>query len=109
MKLGAYFSRPMTGDVYRRVGVQNPNTGQTIYTFVFDHTITFRGGTDNTSRLLAYTTAPETKGYEMRNIKDALGNLLYPDARYTVSLVDPMVNLFGIREGYRMKLLKVDF
>lgn len=93
------------------------STGETrVYGESFK-TITFSGGEGAGGNLKVYTETFLRDFTRLSNIKDINGDLIYPDGRvlnpspngatFEVRNSQPILNIWGFSEGFRMLLVKV--
>lgn len=95
----------------------NDSTGETRIYGGVAVSITFSGGEGAGGNLKVYTNTFLRDFVRISNIKDINGELIYPDGRvidpsplgatFEVRQSQPLLNVWGFSEGYRMMLVKV--
>lgn len=101
MKLRAFDRKVFTADVWSYT--DTPSGNDTIRTFSYSETINVNITTDNTTRLIVSADAPITKSYQLRNLKDRTGAPIMAGYYWAVNTNEPIINAFGIVEGYKVK------
>lgn len=95
-----------TGTVSEAVtSVENPDT------YTNPQPFTFAGGRSAGGNMIIYTDYPIKQYSRVDDMRDASGELLMPQVRneqggqiYVASQVQPVLNVYGFREGYRVTL-----
>lgn len=104
MRLNAVRKYRYTADLFRFT--RSTDVGgaeQLIYTY--DSTIAIQLGGDPTSvRMTVKSATPAPRDGRLANIKDRAGNPVMEGANYRITSIEPMLSVFGYREGYIMKV-----
>ncbi len=101
MKLRAFDKKVFTVDVWSYT--DTPSGNDVIRTFSYSETINVNITTDNTTRLIISSDAPITKSYQIRNVKDRTNASVMAGYYWVVNTNEPIINAFGIVEGYKVK------
>jgi len=101
MKLRAFDKKRFTADIW---DYTDEVVGQNVVrTYAFKETVNVNVVTDNTTRLVISSNAPINKGYQIRNLKDRHDSPVMFNYIWTVNTNEPMLNAFGLVEGYKVK------
>ena len=104
MRLNAYKKFPFTAEYWQRQAVQDPESGQAVVSWTRLNDIKFAGGTDNTTRIIIYMQTEPKIWDGVKNIRDRAGKPVVGNLEYSITAVDPVVNVLGYTEGWRAKL-----
>lgn len=106
MRLNTYNSSRYTADLYDFVVTQDP-TGGDILTYSFDRAVTLDASSDDTSELQTFFSEPFKQGQRLYNLRDRKGNELYPGGIWEFATIEPVINVWGYKDGYTARITMV--
>jgi len=108
MKLTVWKRFQYTGDVWAATKDQNSSSGNTVYTpleFPADSPFTFEfQGSPTSVRSIIVSRTPIPRDYIIVGIRDRNGEAILGNSQYKVTVIEPIVNMFGLSEGFKMTL-----
>lgn len=103
MKLLTFTSSKYTADLYDYTTTQD-STGGNILTYAFDRPITLDASSDDSTELQVFFSEPFRAAQRLYRLKDRRGNELYPGGIWEFATIEPIINVFGYKDGYTARI-----
>lgn len=103
MKINTFKHFKFTADLWTFTTTLDSQGGE-IKHYTFNRNISLRAATSTAGRLFVFFK--ETEGdvvvdCQLANFKDANGVVMRPGGVYILSQVEPSINVYGVREGFK--------
>lgn len=102
MKLNTVTKFLLTADYWDFTTAIDP-TGNAVNTYFYDSTIDISLDEDPTAvRIVILSEEPIRRSALLKNLKDRDGKPVLGDAQYKTTTIEPVLNVYGQRVGYRL-------
>lgn len=107
MRTNLHEQNPITVDVYDYTVKDNGDGTQSPDQYFLSQTIKCRiGNNKDTLRLYVYTDIQLRRLSHLRNFRDSNGELIFENIEYEVRVVEPLVDVLGQKDGFRLRTVQ---
>lgn len=106
MKLNTFTGSRYTANLYD-FEVTQDSSGGNILTYSFDRPVILDASSDDSTELQTFFSEPFKAGQRLYSLKDRRGNELYPGGIWEFATIEPVINVWGYKDGYTARVSMV--